>query len=77
MTRVVTYKYKCFNDCYSTGCPGHNMQIVYETVSDTITLITLGHKDNNGEWTNSKQEVFDRNEIKALLTAWQELWDKI
>ena len=42
-----------------------------------IELITLGHKDKNSEWTNSKSEVFDRNEIRALTKSWQELWDKI
>jgi len=53
------------------------MQIIYETVSDTVILVTLGHKDKNGEWSNGKTEVFDRNEIKGLCNAWQELWDKI
>ena len=77
MTKIVEYKYKCFNDCIQTGCPGHEMQIIYETTSDTIRVTTLGHKDKNGEWTNSKSEFFDRNEIKALTKAWQELWDKL
>jgi len=77
MTRIVDYEYKCFNDCIQTGCPGHRMQIIYETVSDTVILVTLGHKDKNGEWSNGKTEVFDRNEIKGLCNAWQELWDKI
>lgn len=77
MTRVVEYEYKCFNDCRQTGCPGHQMKIIYETVSDMVSLVTLGHKDSHGEWFNSKTEVFDRNEIRALTRAWQELWDKV
>lgn len=77
MTRKVDYEYKCFNDCRQEGCPGHKMQLIYETVSDMVTLVTLGHKDKNGEWTNSKTEVFDRNELNALGMAWQELWNKI
>lgn len=77
MIRTVDYEYKCFNDCRQEGCPGHKMCIKYNTTSDMVELVTTGHKDKNGEWTNSKTEVFDRNEIKALTKAWEELWDKI
>lgn len=77
MTRTVDYEYTCFNDCRQSGCPGHKMQMIYETVSDTVTLVTLGHKDQNGEWVNIKVKVLDRNEIRALTKAWQELYEKI
>lgn len=53
------------------------MQITYHTVLDTVSVITLGHKDKNGEWTNSKEDYYDRNEIKTLAQAWNGLLEKI
>lgn len=76
MNISIDYSYKCFNDCYQTGCPEHNMKLVYNTTSDMISLTTIGHKDGNGEWVNDKSEVFDRNELTALANAWNELKHK-
>lgn len=73
MTLKRDYGYKCFNDCIQAGCPGHKMRIEYNSTSDMITLVTLGHKDKNNEWINDEIEVFDRNQLKALTHAFQEL----
>ena len=73
MKKIIEYSYTCFNDCVQSGCPTHNMQIVYNGSSDTIDVITRGHKDKNGEWINNHYEVFDRNELRALTNAFQEL----
>lgn len=77
MTRTVKYKYNCHNDCIQTGCPGHEMELNYSTISDTIELVTLGHKDKNGEWVNNSSKFYDKSELGHLARAWQELRDKI
>ena len=28
--------YTCYNDCKQSGCPGHEMEVTYHTVSDGI-----------------------------------------
>lgn len=75
MTKNIEYSYKCFNDYIQTGCPSHKMIISYHNTSDTIGLKILGHKDIRGEWVNDREEIFDRNELRALYHAFERLME--
>lgn len=52
--------YKCFNDCSQMGCPGHTIQMIYDTVSDIYYTIDEKQQTN----------YYDRNQLKALFESY-------
>ena len=33
-----TKKYHCYNDCIMSGCPGHEMRVTIQTVTECLSL---------------------------------------
>lgn len=60
--RSVPYKHD--NDCQMTGCPGHTMQVTYQSTSDYISI--------ENDW-NGGTLGLDLNELTALLIGLNEL----
>ena len=56
-------KYKCYNDCSQAGCPGHEFEIEFHSVTDYVSI-----KDGKG-----KMVGFEPPELNCLIDLLKEL----
>ena len=54
-------KYRCFNDCVQTGCPGHTVKVKYHHTSDVMFFV-----DEKG-----REESEDPDRWRAKMRAWE------
>ena len=53
---ICSLRYRCSDDCAMSGCPGHEGELRYSSVSDTYTFNM-----------NGRELHFERGELEAML----------
>lgn len=54
--------YRCSDDCMMSGCPGHEGELLYQSVSDAYSFNM-----------NGRQLDFERGELDAMLNLLRSL----
>lgn len=62
-SRKVSRHFHCCNDCKQSGCPGHEMELVYHNTSDTVSIRIDGNIEH----------VFDHTEWRVAVNLDEEL----
>lgn len=57
-------KYRCIDDCKPCGCPGHELRLTYQPVSESYTFT----------WVGERVLHFDRIEMDAMLKLLDSLY---
>lgn len=52
-----TVVYRCSNDCVQSGCPGHELRLMYYSITDSYVF----------SWVGEKQMHLERGELDAML----------
>jgi len=56
-TQRSSRNYHCCNDCRQTGCPGHEVELIFHHTSDTVSIVRDG----------KHQHTYDKTEWRVLV----------